>query len=115
MKRIRNLWLLVPTIFIFGIVYGGEKGSQLYLKYCSSCHGVDRTGTVAPPLLPLFLKKYTDNKLIKIIKNGLPATQMPPFKNLKDDEIKAIISYIRKPASINWTEEKIKKFLDSLQ
>ena len=109
MSRIRNLWLLVPIIFIFGIAYGGEKGGQLYLKYCSSCHGVDRTGTVAPPLLPIFLKRYTDNKLIKIIKNGLPATQMPSFNNLKDKEIKAIISYIRKPTKLNWSKEKIKK------
>ncbi|WP_032497300.1 cytochrome D1 domain-containing protein, partial [Hydrogenivirga sp. 128-5-R1-1] len=70
---------------------------------------VDRAGTVAPPLLPLFLKKIPEKKLIKIIKNGLPATQMPAFPQLSDQQIKEIISYIKSPAKINWSKDKIIK------
>ncbi len=108
MKRICSLLLLVPLVVFSPMAYGGNKGSQLYQKYCSSCHGVDRTGTVAPPLFPLFLRKYSEKKLINIIKNGLPATQMPAFKDLSEEEIKSIISYIKTPAKVNWSEEKIK-------
>lgn len=106
MKRI----ILLPlTLLIAFGAFAGElaEGSQLYQKYCSSCHGEDRAGTVAPPLLPLFLKKYSEKKLIKIIKNGIPATQMPPFKQLSEDEIKLIIQYIKSPANIKWSVSDI--------
>ncbi|SNZ10346.1 Cytochrome c [Persephonella hydrogeniphila] len=105
-----NKIILLPlTLLIFFGAFAGElaKGSKLYQKHCASCHGVDRAGTVAPPLLPLFLKKIPEKKLIYIIKNGLPATQMPAFPQLSEDEIKSIIAYIKTPAKINWSEEKI--------
>ncbi|NPA53257.1 MAG: c-type cytochrome [Aquificae bacterium] len=108
MKRICSLLLLVPLFMFSPIAYGENKGSQLYQKYCASCHGVDRAGTVAPPLFSLFLRKYSEKKLINIIKNGLPATQMPAFPNLSEEEIKAIISYIKSPAKVEWSENQIK-------
>ncbi len=107
--RIRSLLLLVPLVVFSPMAYGGNKGSHLYQKYCASCHGVDRTGTVAPPLFSLFLRKYPEKKLINIIKNGLPATQMPAFPNLSEKEIKDIISYIKSPAKIQWSEKKIEE------
>ena len=109
MKRISSLLLLVPLVVFSPIAHGENIGSQLYQEYCAKCHGVDRTGTVAPPLFQLFLRKYTEKKLINIIKNGLPATQMPAFNNLSEDEIKSIISYIKSPAKINWSEDRIVK------
>ena len=108
MKRICSLLLLVPLVVFSPIAYGGNQGSQLYQKYCASCHGADRTGTVAPPLFKLFLRKYSEKKLINIIKNGLPATQMPAFPDLSENEIKAIIAYIKSPAKVEWSKEKIK-------
>lgn len=107
----KKIVLLPLTLLIVFGAFAGElaNGSQLYQKHCASCHGVDRAGTVAPPLLPLFLRKYSEKKLIYIIKNGLPATQMPSFPQLSEEEIRSIISYIRKPAKIEWSEEKIVK------
>ena len=105
----KGLVLLPLTLLIVFGAFAGElaDGSQLYQKHCASCHGVDRAGTVAPPLLPLFLKKYSEQTLIKIIKNGLPATQMPPFPNLTEAEVKSIISYIKTPAKIQWSSDRI--------
>lgn len=107
----KNIILLPLTLLIVFSAFAGElaKGSKLYRKYCSSCHGANRTGTVAPPLFNLFLRKYSEKKLINIIKHGLPATQMPAFPNLTKKEIKAIISYIKSPAKVKWSEEEIKK------
>ncbi|WP_457643586.1 cytochrome D1 domain-containing protein, partial [Persephonella sp.] len=107
MKRIIVL-LPLTLLIVFG-AFAGElaKGSQLYQKYCASCHGEDRAGTVAPPLLPLFLKKYSEKKLINIIKNGLPATQMPAFPQLTDQQIKSIVAYIKTPVKIKWSQERI--------
>ncbi|NPA58410.1 MAG: c-type cytochrome [Aquificae bacterium] len=106
---VKTIVLLPLTLLIAFGAFAGElaKGSHLYRKHCASCHGEDRAGTVAPPLLPLFLKKYSEEKLIKIIKNGLPATQMPAFPQLTEEEIKSIVAYIKTPVKINWSEDKI--------
>ncbi len=106
MKRII---LIILSLFVgcYGVEI--EKGSKLYRQYCATCHGIDRTGTVAPPLLPIFLKKFSKKKLIYIIKNGISATQMPPFQNLSEEDIKSIISYIKTPVKINWSEDRITK------
>jgi len=108
MKKIRVVLLPLTLLIVFG-AFAGElaKGSQLYQKYCASCHGEDRAGTVAPPLLPLFLKKYPEKKLINIIKNGLPATQMPAFPQLTQEQIKSIVAYIKTPVEIKWSKNKI--------
>ncbi len=101
--------ILLLLILTFSPFLLAEEGETLYKKHCAQCHGEDRTGKIAPPLLPLFLKKKSNEKLYKIIKYGLPATQMPSFKDLDDRQIKAIISYIRKPAKVRWTEKDIEK------
>ncbi len=99
--------LLLLTLSVSPFLFA-EEGETLYKKHCAVCHGEKRTGKIAPPLLPLFLKKKNEQKLYKIIKYGLPATQMPSFKNLSDKQIKAIISYIKQPEKVKWTEEDIK-------
>jgi len=105
----RIIVLLPLTLLIVFGAFAGElaKGSQLYQRYCASCHGEDRAGTVAPPLLPIFLKKYSEKKLINIIKNGLPATQMPAFPQLTQEQVKSIVAYIRTPVKIKWSENRI--------
>lgn len=86
-------------------------GEGLYQKHCSSCHGEDRLGRTAPPLLPEFLNKYTDSELQVLLNKGLPATAMPAYKDLKEDEIKRIVSFIKKPVEIRWHEEEIRNSL----
>lgn len=82
---------------------------ELYVKYCASCHHEKRVGISAPPLLPIFLKKINDKRLFDIIKNSLPQTLMPKFDFLSDDEIFAIIKYLRSPEKdISWNLEDIK-------
>ncbi|NPA12500.1 MAG: c-type cytochrome [Aquificae bacterium] len=111
MVRIRTIILLPLTLLIVFGAFAGElaEGSRLFHQHCASCHGEDRTGTVAPPLFPLFLKKYSDQKLAKIIKEGLPATQMPAFPNLTDQQIQAIVKYIKTPVKVSWSEDRIIK------
>ncbi len=85
-------------------------GKTLYIKYCSSCHGLQREGISAPPLLPAFIKRIPDKRLHDIIKNSLPQTLMPKFDFLSDEQINQIVSYLRKPAqNIEWNIENIKK------
>lgn len=93
------------------VLLSAGAGEELYLKRCSSCHGEDRLGRTAPPLLPDFLSRYTASELQNIVDNGLPATAMPAYKDLKEDEIKGIVSFIKKPLEVRWQEEDIRNSL----
>jgi len=84
-------------------------GKELYIKYCASCHHKNRLGISAPPLLPSFIKKISDEKLKDIIKNSLPQTLMPRFDFLNDYEIDEIVKFLRTPAkNISWSLKDIK-------
>jgi cytochrome c5 len=78
------------------------SGQDLFTANCSGCHFSDRKDTkVGPGLAGLF-------KSSKLPGSGLPVSEetvrnqiinggkkMPPFKHLKDKEIKAIIDYLK--------------------
>jgi len=86
------------------------NGKELYNKYCATCHHEKRIGISAPPLLPVFIRKLSDEKLADIIKNSLPQTLMPKFDFLSKNEIEAIVKFLRTPAkNIKWNLEDIKK------
>jgi len=85
------------------------QGKQWYEQTCSSCHGPDVKGL--PNLgrdltTSEFVKSQTDEGLLEFIKKGRPASDpanttgvdMPPKGGnpaLTDDQIRAIIAYIR--------------------
>jgi len=103
--------ILLPLLFSFSFsdVSLFELGRIIYKKHCSTCHGKDRIGLTAPPLIPQFLKGKSEDYLFRVVKNGIPASQMPAFPNLSDTEIKAIITYIKTPVKVKYTFEDIKK------
>ena len=90
----------------------GKPISGLYREHCSHCHGI--TGNGAGPTAA-FLNPYprdfrlskfkfkstplrrspTDHDMELILRNGIPGTAMPSFRTLPDDEIKALISYVK--------------------
>ncbi len=107
----KTFFILLLLTFSVSPFLFAEEGETLYKKHCAVCHGENRLGKIAPPLLPLFLKKKNEEKLYKIIKYGLPATQMPSFRNLSDKQIKELISYIKKPTDIKWNKKNIEKSL----
>ncbi|MBF0319203.1 MAG: c-type cytochrome [Nitrospirae bacterium] len=104
-----RLSLLVAVLLLIAVpAFSGGDGQQ-YQVHCSFCHGQDRLGKTASPLLPQLLMKYKDEDLASVIKNGLPATQMPAFPNLSDEHVKEVISYVRKPMDVSWTADSIEK------
>jgi mono/diheme cytochrome c family protein len=87
-------------------------GVELYQKYCSSCHGEDRLGKVAPPLfsLPPFFNLKEDEKLYQAIREG--TTGMPAFRDLKEEDIRAIVEFIKRPIEkekLRWNKDKIEE------
>lgn len=102
--------LIVFLILAAGLVWA-DDGKALYMKYCASCHHAERYGVRAPALIPETLKGYKKDGLIRTIKDGLPATQMPSFKRfLTDDDIEKVVSHITSPVNdVKWGSEDIAK------
>ncbi|MBE9515895.1 MAG: c-type cytochrome [Proteobacteria bacterium] len=74
-------------------------GARLYSENCSACHGNKGKGGVGVPLgLPAFINNVDNDYLGKTIKLGRPGRIMPAFDRLNNDQISAIVSYMR-----SWT------------
>ncbi len=87
---------LAPSLSLFFLFSFAQEGKEVYLKYCADCHGENRLGKTAPPLIPSFLENRTDQEIARIVKEGIPASNMPPF-NLKERSLKALITFLRSP------------------
>ncbi len=85
-----------------------DAGAKLYLKHCADCHGADGAGYASayPPLAGnRSLTMATAVNPIRLVLNGgyPPGTAgnprpygMPPFRAvLSNDEVAAVVSYIR--------------------
>lgn len=76
-----------------------QRGQIVYKENCEVCH--QEGGTGKPGLAPSLtnkelLKAASDRFLIETIRDGRAPTAMPSFGSiLKDDDIKAIVSYLR--------------------
>lgn len=112
---------MVIILFLFLLLIAtpveATEGKEVYLTHCSRCHHPQRIGYYAPPLLPLFLRNLSDNDIRRIITRGIPSAPLKPsFPQLKDEEIKALITYLRsEPETIKWGKDEIEKSRESLK
>lgn len=108
---IRRVILSLIFIYLLPLSVYGEDGIELYQRHCASCHHEKRYGLTGPPLTPETLRRYGDDLLKKVISDGLPATNMPPFREILDEgDILKIISFIKSPLnSPEWGVEEILK------
>lgn len=92
-----------------------EVGKELYNKYCATCHHKKRIGLDGPPLLPKFLRKFTEKELSSKIKDGFPQTLMPKYDFLNPYELLSIARYIKSPIKekIQWSKEDIHNSITS--
>ena len=66
---------------------------ELYASVgCSSCHGVEGEGVVAPRLIGSRTVNNVNTLVQRILYGG---GDMPPFDYLADEEIAAISNYVR--------------------
>jgi mono/diheme cytochrome c family protein len=114
----RSLLVLTATIFVTSATAqsAAPDGQALYQKYCASCHGADLEGQPnwmerlpsgrlpAPPHDETgHTWHHSNEQLLRIVRDGLAAiapgyeTDMPAFgEMLSDQEIEAILDYIKK-------------------
>jgi cytochrome c oxidase cbb3-type subunit 3 len=72
-----------------------ERGEYVYKRRCASCHGFDARGYRATDLTTgQFSRGTSDAQLYRVITRGIPTTEMPATA-LDDDEVWALISYMR--------------------
>ena len=82
--------------------------AAIFKQKCSMCHGADGKGYAAiktPDFTdPKWQQSITDEKIVETIKTGRKGTPMPPFADkLKEEEIQALVKYIR---SLNSEKKK---------
>jgi putative heme-binding domain-containing protein len=72
-------------------------GEGIFAARCAGCHGLDgRGGERAPNIAGnAKVQHLSDSQIASIISDGIPGTGMPPFRSLKDEQIRAVVSYLR--------------------
>jgi cytochrome c oxidase cbb3-type subunit 3 len=79
------------------------KGEELYNQNCVFCHQADAIGKpgVAPSLTNKeFLAIAPVDFLVTTITDGRPGTGMPPFAHLGEENINAIVAFLRSHATL---------------
>jgi cytochrome c553 len=106
MRRI--LTLIVATLAVSALAAKAADAKEAYEKDCAKCHGADGKGETKMGR-KYGAKDYTDAKVqaelkdeaaIKAIKEGYKDKDgkqvMKPAEGLSDDEVKALVAYMRK-------------------
>ncbi len=65
----------------------------LFRTYCSNCHGADKKGSGLGPDLTGRAKNYNNGQITSILQKGAPP--MPSFKFLSQQQIAAIVAYVK--------------------
>ena len=80
-----------------------ELGKKLFGTWCAQCHGTDAAGGKYGANLTIFFRGYKE--FLVTVKNGRAQKQMPPWKDVLDDEavnrIGAYLETLAQPGA-NW-------------
>jgi alcohol dehydrogenase (cytochrome c) len=89
----------------FGQGGAADPGARQFAMTCSGCHGLDGSGSTkgsAIAKLPAVIAR-SDDELIAIVHNGVPGKGMPAMKALGDDNIRAVVRYLRTLQGVSGT------------
>jgi putative heme-binding domain-containing protein len=72
-------------------------GTARFQLVCAECHGIDGKGVFGPDLTTLWASGFTDDRIFRTVRQGVPGSSMPPTPpgRLPDDEVWAIVAYLR--------------------
>lgn len=92
------LWALgAPSFLGQSAKSTADGGRSVYNSSCAGCHGLDGRGgdkgiNVATSAT---IKSFSDAQLLGVVSNGVAGTGMPAFHSLGDNQIRAVIAYLR--------------------
>ena len=73
-----------------------RAGDETFHERCAVCHGQNAQGSMAANLVRTrTVRRGSQRALFKLIREGIPGTDMPPQPDLADDSIWQVISYLR--------------------
>lgn len=76
-----------------------QAGDELFHERCAVCHGQRAQGAMASNLVRTrTVRSGSVEALFKLIRTGMPGTEMPPQPDLSDQRIWQIVSYLRSMA-----------------
>lgn len=86
-----------------GTASGLDRGADVYAESCASCHGADLRGTdKGPSHLSIVYEPnhHPDESFRRAIALGAPQHHwdfgdMPPVDGLSDDDVEAVIAFVR--------------------
>jgi len=102
--------LLIAAVVSFALTAGSaraqhetafdiEDGSRAFRNSCQGCHGPDGDEIAGVDLgRGQFKRASTDADLVRIIRNGIPGTPMPPV-NMSEAQAARIVAYLRSVAA----------------
>ena len=80
------------------------RGRALYLAHCALCHGeegdgrgVRRPGLARAPVdftNPVWRRRQSPDRVFRVIREGVPGSDMPAWKQLEDGEVRALVAYV---------------------
>ena len=106
--KITVKWLMIPVAAAtLAVGFAQNPAEKIFLDKCANCHSKDGSGQTAKgkklevkDMSSAEVQKMTDAKMFELIAKG--KDDMDGYqKELKDEEIKALIAYVRtfaKPA-----------------
>jgi len=98
---------LVTAVCFGGTALAATDAAAVYSQRCAACHGDKGHGdgpagkflTPKPSDFAVSLKGKSDDWIAKSIKDGGQAVGespvMPPFTDLSDDQVKALVDYVK--------------------
>ncbi len=91
-----RLFIFSALVFFLTLNIKAQTGRDIYVNYCSACHGQKLEGGRAPSLLDGKWKHGQSKKAInKSITEGIPGTEMMPWKNmLTPRQIELVTDYL---------------------
>lgn len=101
-KQTTFLFLALTCLFFSCIQRSpGEKmiseGRKVFLKRCSSCHGIHAEGKPGIPSLKNATEEFTDDAIRSFILNGRGKgkIKMPPVRRISEQEIIRVILWLK--------------------
>jgi cytochrome c oxidase cbb3-type subunit 3 len=76
---------------------GANAGKQIFTSTCAACHGLDGGGGEHGPDISRRqeVQRLSDDTLMQIVRDGIPATGMPAFGSLGTENVQAVVNYLR--------------------
>jgi len=109
-----RLLVTLLLLLISSASFAAPDGARLYSLHCAVCHGSAGHGGVGVPIaLPTFLSTVSDDFLFNTIRSGRPGRVMPPFSDLSDAQVRAIVAHLRSwvpaaPPAVSHGGERVK-------